>query len=228
MAPPTTTTATATPFRIRDAVPSPANADAAFITAAFDSCIPHLSKIGSAAQWGTEPISRREGFAAQLLQAIADAESYRLSTTTALSTSSASTPTIEGDGPKQQQEEVPEARVVIIEAPTPITTNPNPIANDNERGYIPIGASILRGGAFFPEYIQNEPQLEKVVEEAKRKRNHIYLHTLVTEFREETQEIRKGAGAALVRDARVWAGSLGGKKWLFVDCFGGNDGRLAR
>jgi len=113
---------------------------------------------------------------------------------------------------------VPEARVLIIEACQP---------GGEEYQYIPVGASILRGGVFFPEYIQNEPRLKDIVAEARTKRNHLYLHTLVTEFREETREIRKGSGAELVMDARGWARELG-KEVLFVDCFGGNEGRLAR
>ncbi|KAK4442829.1 hypothetical protein QBC34DRAFT_223737 [Podospora aff. communis PSN243] len=63
-------------FRIRDAVPSPANDDALFIAAAFDSCIPHLATIGSATQWGTEPISERPNFHEQRTSSIAEAAEY--------------------------------------------------------------------------------------------------------------------------------------------------------
>lgn len=67
------------PFRIRDALPSPSNTDAQFITAAFDSCIPHLATIGSATQWGTTPLSAaRPDFINRHITAIADAEKYRL------------------------------------------------------------------------------------------------------------------------------------------------------
>lgn len=66
-------------FRIRDAVPSPSNADAQFITSAFDSCIPHLATIGSASQWGTTPLSSaRPDFINRHITAIADAEKYGL------------------------------------------------------------------------------------------------------------------------------------------------------
>jgi hypothetical protein len=68
------------PFRIRDAVPSPSNTDANFILSAFDSCIPHLATIGSAAQWGTAPLSSaRPESAPRLVATIAEAEKYRLS-----------------------------------------------------------------------------------------------------------------------------------------------------
>lgn len=67
------------PFRIRDALPSPSNTDAKFITSAFDSCIPHLATIGSATQWGTTPLSVvRPDFITRHITAIADAEKYRL------------------------------------------------------------------------------------------------------------------------------------------------------
>ncbi|KAL2127801.1 hypothetical protein VTI74DRAFT_10152 [Chaetomium olivicolor] len=68
------------PFRIRDALPSPSNTDAKFITSAFDSCLPHLASIGSARQWGTTPLSSsRPHFLTRHVTAIADAEKYRLS-----------------------------------------------------------------------------------------------------------------------------------------------------
>ncbi|KAL2261062.1 hypothetical protein VTK26DRAFT_4750 [Humicola hyalothermophila] len=67
------------PFRIRDALPSPSHTDAKFITSAFDSCIPHLATIGSATQWGTVPLSSaRPDFTSRHINAIADAEKYRL------------------------------------------------------------------------------------------------------------------------------------------------------
>lgn len=66
-------------FHIRDALSSPQNTDAKFITSAFDSCIPHLATIGSATQWGTVPMSSaRPGFLTRHVTAIADAEKYRL------------------------------------------------------------------------------------------------------------------------------------------------------
>jgi hypothetical protein len=67
------------PFRIRDAVSSPSDTDAKFITSAFDSCIPHLATIGSGTQWGAAPLSSsRPGFITRHVAAIADAEKYRL------------------------------------------------------------------------------------------------------------------------------------------------------
>ncbi|KAK4224641.1 hypothetical protein QBC38DRAFT_485017 [Podospora fimiseda] len=66
-------------FRIRDAVPSESNDDAKFTVSAFDSCIPHLSSIGSAAQWGTTPLSTvRPEFITRHVKAITDGENYRL------------------------------------------------------------------------------------------------------------------------------------------------------
>jgi hypothetical protein len=69
-------TVTTPTFRIRDAVPSPTNDDALFIAAAFDSCIPHLATIGSATQWGTQPISERPDFHEQRTTSIAEAAEY--------------------------------------------------------------------------------------------------------------------------------------------------------
>ncbi|KAF2399013.1 hypothetical protein EJ06DRAFT_478854 [Trichodelitschia bisporula] len=67
------------PFRIRDAVPDASNTDAKFITAAFDSCIPHLATIGSASPWGTDSLSSvRPNLIDRYIAAVADAERYRL------------------------------------------------------------------------------------------------------------------------------------------------------
>ncbi|KAK0647149.1 hypothetical protein B0T16DRAFT_429699 [Cercophora newfieldiana] len=63
-------------FRIRDAVPSPSNTDALFIGAAFDSCIPHLATVGSASQWGSQPITSRPKFLESRIKSIADASEY--------------------------------------------------------------------------------------------------------------------------------------------------------
>lgn len=61
-------------FRIRDAIPG----DADYIVAAFDSTLPFLSSVGSAAQWGTTPLSQIDGFHALRAKAVDASVSYRL------------------------------------------------------------------------------------------------------------------------------------------------------
>ncbi|KAK4245107.1 hypothetical protein C7999DRAFT_43356 [Corynascus novoguineensis] len=171
------------PFRIRDALPSPSNTDAKFITSAFDSCIPHLATIGSATQWGTTPLSVvRPDFITRHITAIADAAKYRLT----------------GSGSP--------ARVLIAEALLP------------SGEYIPVGAATLRGG-YFPSYVLNQEHLQEITsrELAGEEKGSMYLDVLVTDFSEGTKEYRKGAGAALVKYAREWAGGELGMDVMFYE-----------
>jgi GNAT superfamily N-acetyltransferase len=189
-------------FRIRDAVPSPANTDAQFITSAFDSCIPHLASIGSATQWGTTPLSSaRPDFITRHITSIADAEKYRLS----------------GSGQP--------VRVLIAEALVPSTTG----EGEGEDRYVPVGAATLRGG-YFPSYVSGQEHLREVTGKALagEEGGFMYLDILVTDFSEATKAYRKGAGAALVEFAREWAGRELGLGIMYVDCWAGNGGKLVK
>ncbi|KAL1869443.1 hypothetical protein VTK73DRAFT_3117 [Phialemonium thermophilum] len=187
------------PFRIRDAVPSPSDIDAKFITSAFDSCIPHLATIGSATQWGTVPLpTARPDFITRHITSIADAEKYRLS----------------GTGQP--------VRVLIAEAQLPA-------AGGEEPGYIPVGAATLRGGYFpsyvsGQEHLRGVTERALAGDGGR----FMYLDILVTDFSETTRVYRKGAGAALVEYVREWAGRELGMGVMYVDCWAGNDGKLVR
>ncbi|EAQ90294.1 predicted protein [Chaetomium globosum CBS 148.51] len=171
----------ATPFHIRDAIPSPTNTDAHFITAAFDSCIPHLSTIGSASQWGTTPLTTaRPDFITRHITAIAEAEQSRQH--------------------NYNPAEGPVARVLIAEAPLP----------GPEGGSIPVGAATLRAG-YLPKYVLEQKHLKGVTGRLMggEEGPFMFLEILVTDFREATKAYRKGAGAALVGYAKEWVRGLG-------------------
>lgn len=191
-------------FRIRDAIPGPSNADAKFITAAFDSCIPHLASIGSASQWGTTPLSSaRPDFLDRHITAIADAEQSRLA----------------GWGN-------PPVRVLIAEALVP---PPASADTPQETAVVPVGAAKLRGG-YLPGYVRDQEHLSEVTGRLLRgeEGGYMFLEILVTDFSEATKEYRKGAGAALVKFAREWAERELGMGVMYVDCWAGNEGKLVR
>ncbi|KAK4099189.1 hypothetical protein N658DRAFT_517464 [Parathielavia hyrcaniae] len=189
-------------FHIRDAVPSPSNTDAKFITSAFDSCLPHLATIGSANQWGTAPLSTsRPDLITRHITAIAEAERYRLSDK---SDSGSSSP----------------VRVLIAEATLP---PPAPEENslDSESQSIPVGAATLRGG-HLPRYVLDQEHLRDVTGRALAGKEgpFMFLEVLVTDFSEATRAWRKGAGAALVGYAREWAGRELGMGVMFYEAQG--------
>ncbi|KAH6637256.1 hypothetical protein F5144DRAFT_510333 [Chaetomium tenue] len=176
-----------TPFHIRDALPSPTHTDAHFITAAFDSCIPHLSTIGSASQWGTTPLTAaRPDFVTRHITAIADAEESRQR--------------------NYHPDAGPVARVLIAEAPLPAGEG----EGEGEGGFIPVGAATLRAG-YLPKYVLEQKHLEGVTGRLMggEEGPFMFLEILVTDFREETKAYRKGAGAALVGYAKEWVRGLG-------------------
>ena len=192
------------PFRIRDALSNPSNTDAAFITSAFDSCIPHLATIGSATQWGTTPLSARPDFLGRHATAIADAERYRLT----------------GSGPA--------VRVLIAEALVPPPAGAG-AGGEESQAVVPVGAATLRGG-YLPQYVQNQENLKEITGRilSGEEGEFMFLEILVTDFSEATKEYRKGAGAALVKFAREWAEKELGLGVMYVDCWAGNEGKLIR
>lgn len=199
------------PFRIRDAVPSPSDDDAKFITAAFDSCIPHLCSIGSSGQWGTTPLSTaRPGFQGRHAAAIADAEAYRLASA----------------GPSSDSTPAKPVRVLIAEAVLPSTDSDGA---KQEQRYLPVGAATLRAN-YLPQYVLDQEHLRGVTGPlmADGAPPFMFLEVLVTDFSEATREHRKGAGAALVQFAKEWAGKELGMDAMYVDCWAGNGEKLVK
>ncbi|KAI0132509.1 acetyltransferase [Xylariales sp. AK1849] len=207
-------------FNIRETT-TPDDAD--FIVSAFDSTIPHLEGIGSGAQWGAQPFSQRKDTFKDCHDWVDKSEAYRLR------------PDSTTDG---------KIRVFIGEVPVPVHSPP---AADDETGddatkernddglsrrvdadtgvaYLRVGALVLRD-AWFAPYVADQPQFAHLVNDTAVKEGSVYVYGLVSDFR--TGEARKGVGAALVTTAREYALSKGAGT-LFLDCWGGNAGRLVR
>ncbi|KAL2169375.1 hypothetical protein VTG60DRAFT_6081 [Thermothelomyces hinnuleus] len=209
------------PFRIRDAVPSPSDDDAKFITSAFDSSIPHLSSIGSAGQWGTAQLSvARPGFLARHATAIADAEAYRLASSGSGSGSNSGAP-------------IKPVRVLIAEAALPGRDSDGD-GDGNGHGaeqqrYLPVGAATLRAN-YLPQYVLDQEHLRGVTGPllAGGAGDFMFLEVLITDFSEAARDYRKGAGAALVQYAKEWAGKELGMDVMYVDCWAGNGEKLVR
>ncbi|KAJ4307228.1 hypothetical protein N0V88_000607 [Collariella sp. IMI 366227] len=124
-------------FRIRDALPTPTNTDAAFITSALDSCIPHLATIGSAAQWGSVSFSSaRPDMINRHISAIADASAYRST----------------GSGPP--------IRVLIAEAQSPASGEYVPVGSATLKGYLP-GFYTAQGFEKVDGFVVKKPDGEK-------------------------------------------------------------------
>jgi len=183
-------------FRIRDALPG----DADYIIAAFDSALPFLSSIGSAAQWGTTPLSEIDGFSAQRVKSVESSVTYQATGT--------------GDP----------VRVYIIEAlsPSPSYSDSEGDGGEREGEYVPVGSSTLHE-EFFPGYVTCQKHLSDIIREAK---NFLFIEVLITDFR-VGNHLRKGAGAELVRHAVEYAREKG-KSAVYVDCWAGNGRKLTR
>ncbi|KAL2173151.1 uncharacterized protein P884DRAFT_288296 [Thermothelomyces heterothallicus CBS 202.75] len=220
-------------FRIRDAVPSPSDDDAKFITSAFDSSIPHLSSIGSAGQWGTDQLSvARPGFLARHASAIADAEAYRLASSGSGSGSTSTSTSSSSSGAPINNKPV---RVLIAEAALPGRDGDGDGAGagHGQQRYLPVGAATLRAN-YLPQYVLDQEHLRGVTgpllagAAGEGGGDFMFLEVLITDFGEAARGYRRGAGAALVRYAKEWAGKELGIHAMYVDCWAGNEEKLVR
>lgn len=120
-----------TKFHVRQA--ETAKGDGEFIIAAFDSALPYLASIGSQEQWGLIPLSKRDGWSAETLQQVADAEVYRL--------------TGAGDA----------LRIFIVEAILPQERGTHNSLIDPEIA-VPVAFAFVRED-FIPEYVLPQDHL---------------------------------------------------------------------
>lgn len=180
---------TGTEFHISDA--SASRHDAEFILAALDAAVLHLNASGSAAQWGSEPMSSDAARVEAIHKAVDEAEKYRQT----------------GEG------SAVEVRVAEVDA---VEGAPGH-AGDGER--MKVAAICMRDG-WWPWYITKTEHLgPKIVGED----SWAYLHILISDYR--AGERRKGAGAALIAEARARAKARGIKR-MYVDCWAGNGRKL--
>jgi hypothetical protein len=196
--------AEANPLRIREPAADPSPSDAQFVIDAFDSTLAHLESIGSGAQWGSLPFSKKDGFCDRIHEWI--------------------------DSSTDKGKPV---RVFIAEttqaAETPSTGNLHfRLDEDGNKIYL-LGAMVL-ADAWAPDYVVKvcgEQSGLEAVDGMLKAKEYIYLEVLVTDFRAGAGGLRKGTGAALLRKAVEYVGKAG-RTTLLGDCWTGNERSLVR
>lgn len=203
-------------FHVREA--DSAARDGEFIIAAFDSALPYLASIGSQEQWGLTPFSERDGWVAETMQQVQDAETYRL--------------TGKGDA----------LRIFIVEAEVPAQHDGDGRGERPGVGFqksaderheqhsrtipgqskcvLPIGFAFVRED-HIPGYILQQEHL--TIEHAEQQ-SCAYIEVMVTDQRVDSV-IRKGSGGALIQGIREF-GRESAKKCLFIDGWAGNGKKL--
>jgi hypothetical protein len=177
--------------------------DADYILAALDSSLPQLELIGSGQQWGLRPMSERPEQVEVVRNAVRDALLYR----------------------EKGKGDYVEAFIAEAETKPGISSETKAIVrtSENSKSLVQTGAMVTTD--VFNGYLRDMEELRSVVEEAERKKDFLFVRLLVGDYR--AGPARKGAGAALVERVRRRAGELG-KKSVYVDCWGGNGGRLVK
>ncbi|KAH7136172.1 hypothetical protein B0J11DRAFT_597522 [Dendryphion nanum] len=171
--------------------------DADFILEAFDSTQPHLASIGSGTQWGTEPMSKRDGSAERIRSAVEKARS--------------------GSSDKYA------IFIAEVHVDDGIDAGTGRIRIDRPNlQLLQVGAAIVHQGS-FPDYVAKQQHLDALVCEATERADYLYLYALVSDYR--TGSMRKGAGAVLAQRVRDYAQEKG-KAVVYVDCWAGNGEKL--
>ncbi|KAK1455021.1 acetyltransferase [Colletotrichum melonis] len=202
-------------MNVRDA--SLASHDADFIVEAFDSTLAPLAAMGSGAMWGSQPFSQKDGFVEENLKDVATSERYRS--------------TGEGDALRIFIAEVEVESPAGTAAITPHDAGqdePGPryrTAEDGKR-YVSVGAAFVRTN-WLPSHVERQfDKEEKIRDELGGKKDgFVYLDVIVTDYR--TGQYRKGAGEALIRQAKEH-GVAEGMQVLYVDAWAGNEKKLNR
>ncbi|KAF1948823.1 hypothetical protein CC80DRAFT_458535 [Byssothecium circinans] len=177
--------------------------DGLFITSAFDAALPFLHSIGSHDQWGSTPFSHQQGWAEETLRRIREAKQNYLA----------------GNGNSDG------LRIFIVERVcsaqvTDVLGAQYRIAVDGRR-LLSVGFAFVREN-WFPSYITAQEHLH--MGEAERGA-FLYLEVIVTDSR--VGNIRRGAGASLIRSIRDYGRSRGKTK-LYLDSWAGNDRKLVK
>ncbi|KAH8595529.1 hypothetical protein B0O99DRAFT_686520 [Bisporella sp. PMI_857] len=187
-------------FSIRNATEE--HNDAAFIDAAFDSTLPHLSSIGSGEQWGSVPFTQRGTHVEETIKQVRESESYRLT----------------GRGEK--------IRVLIAEAEIPAhpagKEDLRCRVDDQGRRWLRVGAAVCRVD-WVPGYVLKQEGLSAGLRKEEREGGFVYLEVVVTDFR--AGDLRKGAGGALIRGMAEFARSIG-RRTVWADGWAGNGRKL--
>lgn len=184
------------PFNIRPAGISPS--DAAFITSAFDSTLPHLAATGNAGQWGTQPFSEKEVFRLSVFDDLTAAKKYRET----------------GQGEK--------VRMFLAEVEDGNGDEGFRRVDERGKGMLSVATMTIRDDD-FAAHLKDLPELQSTIESAAEEGSFIFIDVLVSDYR--TGPRRKGAGLALLNYVKDLAHKEG-KRTVFMDCYRGGTGRL--
>lgn len=181
--------------------------DAQFMIDAFDSTLPHLAATGNSEQWGTEPLSKKEGHVQRMHDTVAKSDNFRKT----------------GTGEP--------LRVFIAEIEDDHVSSEYP-SNDrlarrtdrNGKSFVPVGFVKVLDEQFV-SYLKTSDDLKDHVGPALEKGNFVFLQYLVTDHR--VGEKRRGAGAALLQKVKDYAAEKGWKT-IWLDCWDGGNGQLVQ
>jgi hypothetical protein len=190
-------------FHIRDTITTPYGSDAAFIADAFDSATAFLATIGSAKQWGVEPVAAQPRFMEETV-----------------------------DMTKGSHRGQP-VRMFIAEVALRPDEQVDPGLRVREdaggQRWLLVAGATVHTGAYFPAYITRwlpeGADFRTRLEDVGRSEKDWFLEHVVADFR--TGEMRKGAGSALLERVHEFA-KANGVENLWLDCWSGNGGRLSR
>lgn len=201
-------------FQVREA--DSVEGDGKFIIAAFDSALPYLASIGSQEQWGLTPFSERDGWVAETLQQVRDADAYRLTGkgyALRIFIVEAEVPASDDD-----KGSTPDVGVLrMADRRHELHSRANPGQGNNA---LPVGFAFVREND-IPAYILAQEHL--IIEDADRN-SCVYIEVMVADQRVDSA-LRKGSGAALIQGIKEF-GRKCEKTCLYIDGWAGNDNKL--
>jgi hypothetical protein len=196
-------------FQCRDAGRYPNPGDAQFIIDAFDVSLSHMAAMGSGDQWGTELWSQKADFVHEIRGWVAAAAKSDRSTKVFIC-EVAVCDMEEGETADQN-----EGRGAFLRTDV------------DGRRFVMVGAAIVHD-LWLPPYAAayyEDRTLNHHLAACLENQDFMWLEILITDFR--VGRFRKGAGVALIEritdDAR-----RSGRKYVWVHCWAGNEGKLAR
>jgi len=194
-------------FQCRDVGENRYEGDAQFVIDAFDAALPHLASMGSGDQWGTQLFSKKTSFTSDIQDWIEKAGYATGSTKVFIAEVLVNEKPIAGgrSGPEQARGRVDAAGNEFIQAGAVVV---------HDRWIAPYVTSYYGESPLHPD-------LAASVEN----RDFMWMEILITDFRAGLY--RKGAGAALISQVKEYARRIG-RRYLWVHCWAGNDGKLAR
>ncbi|KXJ87462.1 hypothetical protein Micbo1qcDRAFT_167470 [Microdochium bolleyi] len=195
-------------------------ADEAHILDLFDSAIEYLPTIGSGDQWGPQLFSKQQSRQEGLSRIV----------TASVENQKNASP---GDLFDMSRDNIPHARILVAES-TPTTSGGAVVGQkgvekgEEEDGEAPaVRVAGLAYQDFVPPNMAANEQYRPSADMINaREGKFVYVWVLVSNFRVDAER-RKGGGSALL-GRTIELAKAHGKKWVYVDCWTGNDRKLVQ